>query len=68
MPLEITVLDALVDALLGITGVFILWLINDTCAVLGILALVLYVAVYTPLKTITPLAVFVGAIRGSILC
>ena len=64
---KITVFEsALVGVLLGITGVFILWLINDTCAVLGILALVLYVAVYTPLKTITPLAVFVGAIPGSI--
>lgn len=64
---KITVFESvLVGVLLGITGVFILWLINDTCAVLGILALVLYVAVYTPLKTITPLAVFVGAIPGSI--
>ena len=64
---KITVFEsALVGVLLGITGVFILWLINDTCAVLGILALFLYVAVYTPLKTITPLAVFVGAIPGSI--
>ena len=64
---KITVFEsALVGVLLGITGVFILWLINDTCAVLGILALVLYVAVYTPLKTIMPLAVFVGAIPGSI--
>ena len=42
---KITVFEsALVGVLLGITGVFILWLINDTCAVLGILALVLYVA------------------------
>ncbi len=55
-----------VGALTGIAGVGILWCLNDTCAILGILATVLYVAVYTPLKTITPLAIFVGSFPGSI--
>ena len=64
---RITVFESLiVGVIMGIGGVALLWYLNDTCAVLGILALVLYVAVYTPLKTITPLAVFVGAIPGSI--
>ncbi|MFL2571697.1 MAG: heme o synthase [Parvicellaceae bacterium] len=51
--------------LIGLVGVFFLWLINDSCAFLGFLALVLYVVVYTPLKTKTPFAVFVGALPGS---
>lgn len=51
--------------LIGLVGVFFLWLINDSCALLGFLALVLYVVVYTPLKTKTPFAVFVGALPGS---
>ena len=64
---RITVFESVVVGLiLGICGVVLLWYLNNTCAILGILALVLYVAVYTPLKTITPLAVFVGAIPGSI--
>jgi protoheme IX farnesyltransferase len=64
---RITVFESLiVGVIMGVGGVALLWYLNDTCAVLGILALVLYVAVYTPLKTITPLAVFIGAIPGSI--
>ena len=64
---RITVFESVVvGSILGICGVVLLWYLNNTCAILGILALVLYVAVYTPLKTITPLAVFVGAIPGSI--
>jgi protoheme IX farnesyltransferase len=51
--------------LIGFVGVFFLWLINDSCAFLGFLALILYVLVYTPLKTKTPFAVFVGALPGS---
>jgi protoheme IX farnesyltransferase len=51
----------------GLSGVLILWLrINMYCGVLGLLALVLYVAVYTPLKRKTPFAVFVGAFPGAI--
>ena len=61
------VVESLVFAsIIGFAGLFLLWLVNDACAILGILALALYVIVYTPLKTITPFAVFVGAIPGSI--
>ncbi len=64
---RVSVLEGiLVGATLGILGITLLWLLNNTCAILGILALVIYVAVYTPLKIITPFAVFVGAIPGSI--
>jgi len=51
-------------AFLGIT---ILWfMLNPLSGVLGALALFLYVAVYTPLKQITPWAVFAGAFPGAI--
>jgi protoheme IX farnesyltransferase len=53
--------------IMGITGVSILWLfMNPLSGILGLLALILYAAVYTPLKRITPFAVFVGAIPGAI--
>jgi protoheme IX farnesyltransferase len=51
----------------GFLGLGILWIaLNPLSGILGALALFLYVAVYTPLKQITPLAVFVGAFPGAI--
>jgi protoheme IX farnesyltransferase len=50
-----------------ITGVILLWGgINLGCGVLGIAAFVLYAFVYTPMKRISALSVFVGAIPGAI--
>ena len=43
-----------------------LWALNLKTALFGLLSVVLYAGVYTPLKTKTPLAVFVGAIPGAI--
>lgn len=54
-------------ALMGALGIVILWIfMNPLSAVLGTLALILYTVVYTPLKQITPFAVFVGAFPGAI--
>tara|TARA_R110002072_G_scaffold99289_2_gene218455 strand:+ start:873 stop:1766 length:894 start_codon:yes stop_codon:yes gene_type:complete len=51
----------------GFLGILILWnFLNPLAGLLGVLALFLYVAVYTPLKQITPWAVFVGAFPGAI--
>jgi protoheme IX farnesyltransferase len=51
----------------SITGVILLWGgINLGCGVLGIAAFVLYAFVYTPMKRISALSVFVGAIPGAI--
>ena len=47
-------------------GTYLLWLINIKSAVLGLLAFLSYVFVYTPLKQVTPWAVFVGAFPGAI--
>ena len=52
---------------MGVAGIIILWIfLNPLSGILGTLALVLYTVVYTPLKRITPLAVFVGAFPGAI--
>jgi protoheme IX farnesyltransferase len=52
---------------LGVSGVFLLYMgTNPLTALLSALALLVYVLVYTPLKRITPLAVFVGAFPGAI--
>lgn len=51
----------------GVSGVVILWVfMNPLSGLLGLLALILYTCVYTPLKRVTPLAVFVGAFPGAI--
>ncbi len=53
--------------LMGITGISILWIfMNPLSGILGLVALILYTAVYTPLKRFTPFAVFVGAFPGAI--
>lgn len=51
---------------LTITGLTLLYIINPQTAMFGAISIFLYVSVYTPLKTITPLSVFVGAIPGAI--
>lgn len=64
---NLSVIESLIFAgVIGIGGIAFLWMVNHTCALLGVLALLLYVLVYTPLKTKTPFAVFVGALPGSI--
>jgi len=50
---------------LGI-GTYFLYLLNLYSALLGVLAFVLYVFVYTPMKRVSPWAVFVGAFPGAI--
>ncbi|MBM3427328.1 MAG: protoheme IX farnesyltransferase [Bacteroidetes bacterium] len=51
----------------AILGVGILWVgLNLACGVLGLSAFILYVFVYTPMKRISSIAVFIGAIPGAI--
>ncbi|WP_456437799.1 heme o synthase [Psychroserpens sp.] len=49
-----------------IAGLATLYIINPRTAMYGAISIFLYTCVYTPLKTKTPLAVFVGAIPGAI--
>lgn len=50
----------------GVLGLYLLASINFSSFILGLLAMVVYTIIYTPLKKITPFAVFIGAIPGSI--
>ena len=64
---QISVNNALVLGFTFVTaGITFLYLINPLCATLGAISIFIYACVYTPLKLITPLSVFVGAIPGAI--
>ena len=52
--------------ILTIAGLSILYSINERTAMFGAISICLYTSAYTPLKTKTPLSVFVGAIPGAI--
>ncbi len=52
--------------LFTVFGISILYSINPKTALFGAISIFLYTSVYTPLKSVTPLAVFVGAIPGAI--
>ena len=54
---------------LTLIGLSLLYYLNPKTAMFGAISIFCYVSLYTPLKTKTPLAVFVGAIPGAIpLC
>lgn len=53
-------------SILTLAGITILYLINPQTAMFGAISIFMYVSLYTPLKTKTPLAVFVGAFPGAI--
>ena len=55
-----------IASILTILGLVILYTINPQTAMFGAISIFLYTSVYTPLKTKTPLSVFVGAIPGAI--
>lgn len=47
-------------------GIILLFTINAKTALFGAISIFLYTSAYTPLKPVTPLSVFVGAIPGAI--
>jgi len=56
----------LVASLLTIVGIALLYTINAKSAMFAAISIFLYTSVYTPLKTVTSLSVFVGAFPGAI--
>ena len=56
----------IIAIVLTIIGLVILYNINERTAIFGAISIFLYTSVYTPLKPVTPLSVFVGAIPGAI--
>lgn len=56
----------LIASLFTVLGIAALYIVNPKTAMFGAISIFLYTSVYTPLKTKTPLAVFVGAFPGAI--
>ena len=56
----------LICTILSFLGLFILYIINFRTAFFGLISMIIYLGLYTPLKPITPLSVFFGAIPGAI--
>ena len=52
--------------LLTIIGLVVLYTINPITSMFGAISIFMYVSLYTPLKTKTPLSVFIGAFPGAI--
>ena len=55
-----------IASILTAIGIALLYTINPKTAMFGAISIFLYTSVYTPLKTVTSLSVFVGAIPGAI--
>jgi len=55
-----------IASILTLLGIGLLYSINPKTAMFGAISIFLYTSVYTPLKTVTSLSVFVGAIPGAI--
>jgi len=53
-------------SVLTVAGIAILYAINPQTAMFGAICIFMYVSLYTPLKTRTPLSVFIGAFPGAI--
>ena len=56
----------IIAVVLTILGIVTLYFLNPKTAMFGAISIFLYTSVYTPLKTKTPLSVFVGAFPGAI--
>jgi protoheme IX farnesyltransferase len=56
----------ILGSVLTIVGLIILYCVNPKTAMFGAISIFMYVSIYTPLKTVTPLSVFVGAFPGAI--
>lgn len=56
----------ILGCVLTVLGIAILYSVNQKTALFGAISIFMYVSLYTPLKTVTPLSVFVGAFPGAI--
>ena len=55
-----------ISIILTLTGIVVLYKINPRTALFGAISIFIYTCLYTPLKPLTPLSVFVGAFPGAI--
>lgn len=58
--------SVLIAGMMSLFGVTLLAMFNPWTALLGMVALILYAFVYTPLKRVGPVAVVVGAVPGAL--
>lgn len=56
----------IIASVFTLAGIGVLYFINPKTAMFGAISIFMYVSLYTPLKTKTPLSVFVGAFPGAI--
>jgi protoheme IX farnesyltransferase len=56
----------IIAVVLTLIGIVSLYIINPITSMFGAVCIFMYVSLYTPLKTKTPLSVFVGAFPGAI--
>jgi protoheme IX farnesyltransferase len=56
----------IIASILTLIGIVLLYTINPKTAMFGAISIFLYTSIYTPLKTMTSLSVFVGAFPGAI--
>tara|TARA_R110000850_G_scaffold199977_1_gene326132 strand:- start:22263 stop:23156 length:894 start_codon:yes stop_codon:yes gene_type:complete len=56
----------IIASIFTLAGIGVLYIINPKTAMFGAISIFMYVSLYTPLKTKTPLSVFVGAFPGAI--
>ena len=55
-----------ISVILTLIGIVVLYKINPRTALFGAISIFIYTCLYTPLKPLTPLSVFVGAFPGAI--
>lgn len=55
-----------ISIILTLIGIVVLYKINPRTALFGAISIFIYTCLYTPLKPLTPLSVFVGAFPGAI--
>jgi len=55
-----------ISLILTLIGIIVLYKINPRTALFGAISIFIYTCLYTPLKPLTPLSVFVGAFPGAI--
>lgn len=65
---RLSVLEAMIwCSIMGVLGIFLLWyFLNPLSGILATLSLFSYVALYTPLKKVSPWAVAIGGFPGAI--
>lgn len=56
----------LAAGLMSVAGIFLLASFNPLTAVLGAVSLVSYAFIYTPMKRVSPVAVWIGAVPGAL--